>query len=141
MSKLLTEDAVARYRRDGVHWPVPVLTADEVAYYRGCLEGFERNQGGPLRGPMMFKTHLLFTWVHPQSPACGPPPRGPAPVAPAAAAPPPACRRGSAGPSHPSRPPQVGWTQPESLRPASPQLTSKSGNPRTGITCRTDATV
>ena len=50
MSKLLTEDAVARYRRDGVHWPVPVLTADEVAHYRGCLEGFERSQGGPLRG-------------------------------------------------------------------------------------------
>ena len=63
MSKLLTEDAVARYRRDGVHWPVPVLTADEVAHYRGCLEGFERSQGGPLRGSMMFKTHLLFTWV------------------------------------------------------------------------------
>ena len=63
MSKLLTEDAVARYRRDGVHWPVPVLTADEVAHYRGCLEAFERSQGGPLRGSMMFKTHLLFTWV------------------------------------------------------------------------------
>src|SRR5215210_1790946 len=63
MSKLLTEDAVARYRRDGVHWPVPVLSADEVAHYRGCLEGFERSQGGPLRGSMMFKTHLLFTWV------------------------------------------------------------------------------
>ena len=61
MSKLLTEDAVARYRRDGVHWPVPVLTADEVAHYRGCLESFERSQGGPLRGSMMFKTHLLFT--------------------------------------------------------------------------------
>lgn len=63
MSKLLTEDAVARYRRDGVHWPIPVLTPDEVAYYRGCLEAFERGQGGPLRGSMMFKTHLLFTWV------------------------------------------------------------------------------
>ena len=61
---MLTDGAVARYRRDGVYWPIPVLTADEVAHYRGCLEAFERSQGGPLSGSMMFKTHLLFTWVN-----------------------------------------------------------------------------
>jgi hypothetical protein len=40
-----------------------VLGAEEVQRYRSALEAFERDNGGPLRGPMMFKTHLLFRWV------------------------------------------------------------------------------
>ena len=63
MLKGLSEDAVARFRQDGVYFPVPVLTAEETAYYRGCLEAVEAKLGGPLRGSMMFKTHLAFTWV------------------------------------------------------------------------------
>lgn len=63
MPKTLSADAVAAYERDGFYFPIPVLTEAEVANYRSQLESFERQQGGPLRGPMMFKTHLLFQWV------------------------------------------------------------------------------
>jgi non-haem Fe2+, alpha-ketoglutarate-dependent halogenase len=63
MPKVLSESAIAQYHRDGVYFPLPGLSPEEAAFYRGCLEAFERSQGGPLRGPMMFKTHLLFTWV------------------------------------------------------------------------------
>ena len=63
MPRTLSADAAAAYERDGYHFPIPVLTEAEVANYRSQLEAFERQQGGPLRGPMMFKTHLLFRWV------------------------------------------------------------------------------
>ncbi len=63
MSTSLTADSVARYQDNGVHWPIPVLTSGEVSRYRKSLEAFEHTQGGPLRGSMMFKTHLVFTWV------------------------------------------------------------------------------
>lgn len=63
MPKVLSESAIAQYQRDGVYFPLPGLSTEEARFYRGCLEAAERSQGGPLRGPMMFKTHLLFTWV------------------------------------------------------------------------------
>src|SRR5712671_2274750 len=63
MSGSLTASAIARYKNDGVYWPIPVLAPTEVAHYRRCLGAFEKSQGGPLRGSMMFKTHLVFTWV------------------------------------------------------------------------------
>jgi len=31
MGKLLSDDQVAQYRRDGIHFPVVVMTADEAA--------------------------------------------------------------------------------------------------------------
>ena len=63
MPKVLSESAIAQYNQEGVLFPVPALSSEQAGVYRGCLEAFERSQGGPLRGPMMFKTHLLFTWV------------------------------------------------------------------------------
>src|SRR3546814_1089347 len=58
MLKTLTAAAIAEYERDGFYFPIPVLGAEEVQRYRSALEAFERDNGGPLRGPMMFKTHL-----------------------------------------------------------------------------------
>lgn len=63
MPKTLTAAAIAEYERDGFYFPIPVLGPEEVQRYRSALEAFERDNGGPLRGPMMFKTHLLFRWV------------------------------------------------------------------------------
>lgn len=39
------------------------LSPNETLHYRTCLETFERSHGAPLRGCLMLKTHLLFTWV------------------------------------------------------------------------------
>jgi hypothetical protein len=63
MAGSLGAEAVARYHKDGVYWPVDALSPSEARHYRGCLEAAETINGGPLRGTKMFKTHLIFPWV------------------------------------------------------------------------------
>src|SRR6266540_3685148 len=63
MTKLLAPEAVRRYREDGVLFPVRVLSREEVARYRRCLEDHERSTGAPLQGNWRHKVHLLFTWA------------------------------------------------------------------------------
>jgi non-heme Fe2+,alpha-ketoglutarate-dependent halogenase len=63
MPKVLTNDAVQAYHRDGCVFPVPVLDAAEIDRYRERLEDHERRAGTPLQGNMRHKTHLLFTWA------------------------------------------------------------------------------
>jgi non-haem Fe2+, alpha-ketoglutarate-dependent halogenase len=63
---MLTADQVEQYRRDGYVYPIDCLTAEEVAYYRGRLEAFEREQGdtfGRLPDLVRSKSHLLFAWM------------------------------------------------------------------------------
>ena len=59
----LSAQAVEQCRRDGFYFPVPVLSLDEAARYRRCLEAHEARSGGPLQGNWRHKTHLLFTWA------------------------------------------------------------------------------
>jgi non-haem Fe2+, alpha-ketoglutarate-dependent halogenase len=63
MPKLLSSSAVDAYRRDGYYFPLPVLSAAEVAHYREHLERHEARTGAPLQGNWRHKSHLLFTWV------------------------------------------------------------------------------
>ena len=64
MPKLLSADAVARFERDGFHFPVPVMPAEEARRYRRCLEDYEAASGGAIRSNMRHKVHLLFTWAN-----------------------------------------------------------------------------
>lgn len=59
----LSEQAVEQCRRDGFYFPVPVLSTEEAAHYRRCLEAHEARTGAPLQGNWRHKTHLLFTWA------------------------------------------------------------------------------
>jgi non-haem Fe2+, alpha-ketoglutarate-dependent halogenase len=64
----LSDADIARFRRDGVLFPVRVLTRDEAAWYRGRLEAFEAAESGRSRAELhhqayRFKPHLLFTWL------------------------------------------------------------------------------
>jgi non-heme Fe2+,alpha-ketoglutarate-dependent halogenase len=63
MPKLLSDDAVAQYHRDGFYFPVPVLSRAEATGYRRHLEQHEAKTGKPLQGNWRHKTHLLFTWA------------------------------------------------------------------------------
>jgi hypothetical protein len=63
MPKRLTEDQIARYRKDGFCHPVPVLTAAEAAACRADLERYENEIGQPLDFPEKSKPHLLFKWA------------------------------------------------------------------------------
>ena len=63
MPKVLTEDAIAQYEREGNFFPIPILCEDEVADLRGRLEAFEAEQGQPIQGGHRNKSHLLFKWL------------------------------------------------------------------------------
>ncbi len=63
MSKILDENAIAQYNRDGYCFPVRILDDEQVAANRGRLEKFEATQGSPIAGAQRSKSHLLFTWV------------------------------------------------------------------------------
>ncbi len=64
MPKVLTPAEVDAYRRDGYHFPIDVLTPAEVASYRNALEAYEKTSGGPIKGEMRHRSHLVFTWVN-----------------------------------------------------------------------------
>ena len=64
MPKSLSPGQVERYRTEGYHFPVDLLSAGETAELRGRLEDYERRTGGPIHGAMRHKTHLLFTWLN-----------------------------------------------------------------------------
>ena len=63
MPKLLSNEAVAAFRRDGYYSPVRVMPAEEARGYRDALEAHEAKAGQPLQGNWRHKTHLLFTWA------------------------------------------------------------------------------
>ncbi len=63
MPKLLTKAQIDRFWADGFLAPVRVMDEDEAASYRERLEAFEAGSGGPLRGDLRHKSHLLFTWL------------------------------------------------------------------------------
>ena len=63
MPKRLSTAALEAYSKDGYCFPVSVLSPDEVAHARNCLEKHEAKTGEPLQGNYRHKAHLLFTWV------------------------------------------------------------------------------
>ena len=63
MSRRLPPEAVERYRRDGLLFPIPVLTTAEARECRARLEAIEAAHGGTLAGDLRHKPHLLFPWL------------------------------------------------------------------------------
>lgn len=63
MPKLLTQDQIAGYERDGYVSPIDVLTPDEVRQARGELQAWEATQGKPIDFPEKSKSYLLFDWA------------------------------------------------------------------------------
>ena len=63
MPKILTQEQVDRYWRDGCVFPIRVMSAGDAAALRARLEAFEREAGGPLKGDLRHKSHLLFAWL------------------------------------------------------------------------------
>ena len=52
MTKMLTDREISGYRQHGYHFPVNVLSEAEVAEFRGKLENYEAQTGGPIKGEM-----------------------------------------------------------------------------------------
>ena len=60
---MLSAPTIERFQRDGFLFPVRVMSAAAAAQCRRKLEEFEGSTGGPLRGDLRHKSHLLFTWI------------------------------------------------------------------------------
>jgi non-heme Fe2+,alpha-ketoglutarate-dependent halogenase len=55
---------VAVYRDRGYHFPISALSESEVAGFRRKLEDYEAGTGGPIKGEMRHRSHVLFTWIN-----------------------------------------------------------------------------
>ena len=63
MPRSLTQAQVDQFWRDGCVFPIRVMSEAAAAELRGRLEEFERKAGGPLKGDLRHKSHLLFSWL------------------------------------------------------------------------------
>jgi len=63
MPKILTKAQIDQFWRDGCVFPVRVMPEAEALEIRRRLETFESENGGPLKGALRHKSHLLFTWL------------------------------------------------------------------------------
>jgi non-haem Fe2+, alpha-ketoglutarate-dependent halogenase len=59
----LSQAQIRRYHEQGYLCPIRVLSPERAAAYRQKLEAAEAVNGGPFRGAMKQKPHLLFTWL------------------------------------------------------------------------------
>ncbi len=64
MSKILSPEQIATFRRDGCVFPIRVLSTGEAQAVRDHLEDFEKQSGGPLKGDLRHKSHLLFPFLN-----------------------------------------------------------------------------
>ena len=64
MPKLLTPAQLSSFQQEGFVAPIRVMSTAQASALREQLEEFERSQGGPLKGSLRHKTHLLFTWLN-----------------------------------------------------------------------------
>ena len=63
MAKILTQEQIDRFWRDGCVFPIRVMSPDQAADIRRRLETHEAKDGQPLHGDLRHKSHLLFTWL------------------------------------------------------------------------------
>jgi hypothetical protein len=64
LSSEAKDEAKDAYRRDGYYFPIDAVSAEQARDLRARLEAFERRNGGPLKGELRHKPHLLFTWLN-----------------------------------------------------------------------------
>lgn len=63
MPKTLTPDQIQAYHQDGVLFPMPVLTEEEVAYFRSLHDEFDRHLGRKPKSTDKGECHLYFKWA------------------------------------------------------------------------------
>ena len=63
MPKRLSLAQIERYWEEGCVFPIRVMSEADAAEHRALLEEFEGRTGGPLKGDLRHKSHLLFAWL------------------------------------------------------------------------------
>jgi non-heme Fe2+,alpha-ketoglutarate-dependent halogenase len=64
MPKFLTQAQIDRFRDEGFLAPIRVMSEEDALDLRSRLEQAEAGGGGPLRGDLRHKPHLLYTWLN-----------------------------------------------------------------------------
>ena len=64
MGKLLTASQVEQYHRDGILYPVPVLSPDETARFRSAFEEVAVRLGGRPVAQELGHTQAYFRWAY-----------------------------------------------------------------------------
>jgi non-haem Fe2+, alpha-ketoglutarate-dependent halogenase len=64
MMRKLAPHEIEAYQRDGILFPVPALTAGEVARFRAAVEDLERRLGGKPSPAQMAQPQLHFPWAY-----------------------------------------------------------------------------
>lgn len=63
MPMILSQQQIDQFWRDGCIFPIRVMSEADAAEIRSRLEDFENKAGGPLKGDLRHKSHLLFSWL------------------------------------------------------------------------------
>jgi non-heme Fe2+,alpha-ketoglutarate-dependent halogenase len=63
MTRMLSEEQVEQFRRDGYVAAVRVMSEGAANAVREKLQAYEQATGGPLRGELRHKSHLLFKFL------------------------------------------------------------------------------
>ena len=63
MPKILNQQQIDQFWRDGCLFPIRVMSEADALEIRRRLEAFEAKTGGPLKGDLRHKSHLLFSWL------------------------------------------------------------------------------
>ena len=63
MPKILTQQQIEKFWRDGCIFPIRVMSETNALRIRDRLEAFESETDGPLKGDLRHKSHLLFSWL------------------------------------------------------------------------------
>jgi len=64
MRKLLSAEQVERYQRDGILFPIPVLSPEETAHYRAAFEEVAARLGGRPVAQELGHAHAHFRWAY-----------------------------------------------------------------------------
>jgi phytanoyl-CoA dioxygenase PhyH len=64
MPKIFTPEGLARYQREGILFPVAVLSAAETERFRAAFFDLEARLGGKPTARQLAQTHLYFRWAY-----------------------------------------------------------------------------
>lgn len=63
MSKILTDSQISQFQQNGYVSPVQVMSEEAAKEICNRLSAFELSNGGPLRGELRHKSHLIFKFL------------------------------------------------------------------------------
>jgi hypothetical protein len=64
MTRTLSDEQVQQYEREGIFFPIPALSFDEVSRFRAAFELLESHLGGRPQHRQLIQPHLCFRWAY-----------------------------------------------------------------------------